>query len=184
MSSIEISIPAALLLLLAVYSLKAIVMIIPGAVIYIGTGIFFPTGWAILITYIGLALELAIGYANGKILGEIRVNKLLANNKRAVNFLENRKDNLFSLCFISRVLPLPFDLLSMFFGAVKMPFRSCLFISLLGKSPVMIPYVIAGASVNNLFSAEFLVPFGVSLIIMLNVFIIYRRITKKRLSGL
>jgi uncharacterized membrane protein YdjX (TVP38/TMEM64 family) len=49
------------------------------------------------------------------------------------------------MCFLARLLPLPKDAFSMFFGAVGMPFNKFLIISLLGLSPVMLSTVIAGA---------------------------------------
>jgi len=177
------SLPLVILTLFAIYSLKSIIMVIPGMMLYVIAGIVFPPGWAILITYLCLSLELTIGYMNGKKLGEGKVNERLTKNKRVAKFLENRKGNLPSLCFLSRVLPIPVDLLSLFFGAVKMPFGVYLFISLLGLSPTMIPYVIAGSSISNPLSAEFLIPFGISFSITIIVFIISNQIIKKKKSG-
>ena len=173
----------ALILLVAAYALKAVVMIIPGALLYVVAGVLFPTGWAIAITYLCLSLELTIGYINGKKLGKGKVNKLLIKSKHISALFEERKDNLPYLCFISRVLPFPVDLVSMFFGAVKMPFKGHLFISLLGKSPVVIPYVLAGTAITNPLTAKFLVPFGVSLFITVTVFalsILLQKTQKRR----
>jgi uncharacterized membrane protein YdjX (TVP38/TMEM64 family) len=165
---------------LAIYSLKAIVMVIPVTILYIAAGVVFPTGWAFIITYLCLTAALSIGYINGKRLGEEKVNQVLAKQRKVSEFLSGRKDNLSSLCFISRILPLPFDLLSMFCGALGMPYIKFIFVSLLGLSPAAIPYVYAGASVSDPLSPEFLVPFGVSLLITLVVFTIYKRQTAKK----
>ena len=162
---------------IAVYALKAVVMIIPAPALYIAAGLYFPIEWAIIVTYLGLLTSLSIGYFNGKMLGEKRVSELIAKHKRAAIFIESRQDSLPSLCFISRITPLPKDLFSMLYGALGMPFSKYIFISLMGISPVMIPYVIAGSYIATPLSPEFLVPFSASLIITLVIFFIYKRQT-------
>jgi len=175
----SVSLPLGMLALFIIYALKPVIMIIPVNMLYVAAGLIFPVGWAILITYIGLSIALSIGYINGKRLGENKVNKVLAKNKRAAAFLENHADNMPSLCFIVRLLPFPKDLFSMFFGAVGMTFGKFIIISLMGVSPVMLSTVIAGAYIANPLSPEFLVPFGASLGIMLILFIAYRIVVKK-----
>jgi uncharacterized membrane protein YdjX (TVP38/TMEM64 family) len=73
----------------------------------------------------------------------------------------------------------PFDLLSMFCGALGLPFVKYLIVSLLGLSPTVMPLILAGAHISDPLSARFLVPFGVSLAITLTVFAIFSRATKK-----
>ena len=174
------SIGLAAFVFIALYALKAMVVVVPLVMLFIAAGIVFPTGWALLVTYLGLATALSVGYAVGKVLGEQRVRKTVAKYKRLEKFLFGWSDNLSSLCFISRVLPLPFDVVSMFYGALGMPFLKYMFISLLGKSPFMIPCVLAGAFVSQPLSAPFLVPFGLSLTIALSVFLLYKMRYAKR----
>jgi len=162
-----------ILLFLLIYAVKAVIIVIPAPALYIAAGAAFPTLWAIVITYLGMTIGLCIAYNNGKLLGEKRVNDLLAKSKRVSGFVEAHRGDLPSFCFISRVLPLPKDLLSMFFGALGMKFLRYLVISLLGMSPVMIPTVLAGSSITDPLSPEFLVPFGISLTVSLIVFVIY-----------
>jgi len=177
------SIPLAILAFLIIYVLKAIVMVIPVTVLYIAAGIVFPTEWAITITYCLLFLELTIGYFRGKKLGAGKVDTLLKNNKRVAQFIENREDSLPSLCFISRLLPLPVDVFSMFFGTVNMPYGKYIFVSLLGLSPTMIPFVIASSSISHPLSLSFLLPFGISSAFTIFVFIIFNLIIKKKNSA-
>jgi uncharacterized membrane protein YdjX (TVP38/TMEM64 family) len=140
----SLPLPLVIFAFFILYALKAVVMILPVNVLYISAGMIFPAAWGILITYIGLAIALGVGYFNGKELGEDKVSETLAKHKKAASFLDSRR-NLTSMCFIARLLPLPKDLFSMFFGAVGMPFYKYVVISLLGLSPVMISSVIAGA---------------------------------------
>ena len=167
------------LVLLVVYGIKAVVMVIPAPALYMAAGAAFPVEWALLVTYMGLFISLSIGYYTGKHLGEDAINALLAKNKRVSTFLELQHKNLPSFCFIARILPLPKDPMSMFFGSIKMPFSRYLIISMLGMSPIMIPNVIAGHAISQPLSPEFLVPFGVSLVITVSVFSIYNIHIKK-----
>jgi uncharacterized membrane protein YdjX (TVP38/TMEM64 family) len=170
---------ATALVFLAIYAIKTVIMIIPAPALYIAAGVTFPTMWAIIITLLGLFINLSLGYFIGKKLGENRAKKLLAKNKKVAAFFENQKESLTSLCFISRVTPLPKDLPSMFFGAVGMPFPKYMVVSLLGISPVMIPYIFAASSISTPLSPEFLVPFGISLSITLIIFFVFNKKTAK-----
>ena len=173
------SIPLAALVFLLIYTLKSVVMVIPIPVLYISAGIVFPLEWAVAITYLGLIIALSIGYVVGKRLGENKVNRIYARHQKIAGFLDSRKDNLSSLCFTCRVLPVPFDLFSMFCGALKMPFGKYIFVSLLGLTPKALPFIFTGASIGDPLSIEFLAPFSISFIIMLIVFNIYQKQNEK-----
>lgn len=157
---------------LATYAIKAYIMLPPVPVLYIAAGATFPTAWAIVITLLGLAINMTIGYHNGKKIGAKKAAELLAKNKKAARFMESRKPNLALICFAARATPLPKDLFSMFFGAVKMPFPQFLAISLLGISPIMTSIVLAGSAVLNPLSLGFLVPLGSSFLIATIIFIV------------
>lgn len=147
-SGAALPLPVAIIAFFIIYAIKAVVVVIPVNVLYISAGMIFPPGLGILITYIGLAIALCVGYLTGKELGESKVKETLVKNKRAASFLNSQK-NLASMCFLVRILPLPKDLFSMFFGAAGMPFGKFLLVSLIGLSPVMISSVIAGAYISR-----------------------------------
>jgi len=171
----EISIWITALGFIILYVIKGLAMIVPSSLLYIAAGITFNTWSGILVTYIGLTISLSIGYLIGNRLGEEKVNKMFAKRKKIKNFLSGSKENVLWLCFISRLLHLPFGLVSLFMGALGVPFHKHIFASLLGVSPIMIPTIFAGAAISNPLSAAFLVPFAVSLVITLGVLIVYKR---------
>ncbi|MCL2398143.1 MAG: VTT domain-containing protein [Defluviitaleaceae bacterium] len=175
----EPSIWQAALGFIVIYIIKGIAMVVPSSALYIAAGVVFPSYIGILITYVGLAVSQSIGYAMGKKLGEEKVNTMLFKHKKVSNFLNKNKEHLFSLCFMSRMLHLPFGLVSLFFGALNVNFVKYSYMSLLGVTPLMIPTVLAGSAITNPLSAEFLVPFGFSSIITLAIFIAYKKKTKK-----
>ena len=180
----EMSIWLAALGFIALYALQGAVMVIPTGLLYVAAGLAFPTRIGILISYVGLAVSLSVGYIIGNRLGEEKVKKMIAKQKKIDDFLSGNKENLLSLSFISRILPTPFGLVSLFFGAVKVPYPQYILMSLLGLSPFMIPVVFAGAAITNPFSADFIVPFVISFVLTFIVFIAYkeRLVTKTRVT--
>ena len=182
----EISIWLTMFVIIFLYALQGAVMVVPTGLLYIAAGLVFPTWMGILVTYAGLAVSLSVGYFIGRRLGEEKVSAMLAKNKKIADFLHGNKDNLLFLSFISRILPTPFGLVSLFFGAVKVPFPQYIFMSLLGLSPFMVPVVFAGAAITNPLSAEFIVPFAISFAVTFIIYIAYKKqlVTKIRMAVL
>ncbi|ULQ60220.1 VTT domain-containing protein [Brucepastera parasyntrophica] len=174
------SLPLAALTILGIYCVKSIVMFIPLVALYISAGLIFPTGWALLLTYFCLTCELSLGYVLGRKLGKDKIDAVVRNNKKLAGFFSVHKKNTNTTCFLARFLPFPSDPVNMFFGASGMPYISFLFFSLLGLSPYMIPYVIAGRSITTPLSKEFLIPFGISISISVIVFIVFQITNKKK----
>ena len=145
------SIPLAALSFLIFFSLKAIVILIPMAVLYTSVGIVFPPIWAFVIAYLGVSLTLSIGYFNGKRLGEEKVELLLKKYPKLDRYMKKRRGNLTYFCFFSRLIPFPFDIFSMFAGATKIPFLKYLLMSLLGLTPKLILFVFTGITIANTF---------------------------------
>jgi len=182
----EVSLWLTAFVIVLLYAVQGAVMVVPTGLLYIAAGLAFPTWQGILVTYIGLAVSLSIGYFIGRRMGKEKVNAMLAKNKKIADFLGGNKDNMLMLSFISRILPTPFGLVSLFFGAVKVPYVKYIFMSLLGLSPFMVPVVFAGAAITNPFSAEFLVPFGISLGVTGIFLVAYKTklVTKTRITVL
>lgn len=171
----------AALVLIGVHCLRNVLMFIPTLVLYIASGVLFPTGWAVAVTLVGLAAELTIGYVAGRYIGKSRVDALIDKRPRAGEFLMlvNRNDK--TACFLARLIPIPVPmaLVSMFFGASGVAYPVYLLFSLLGLSSTMVPYVIAGRAIENPLSKEFLIPFSISLIVTGGVFILHMLISKR-----
>ena len=167
--------------LLALYSLKALVCAIPMTVLYISAGIMFSPVWAIAVTYAGLICEITIGYWVGRYMVSEQVMALADKNEKAGKLIRymDRHSNI--VVFIVRLVPgpLPFDIMSWLFGASKLSYRRYLFYSLLGVSPAMFPWVLAGNSVTNPLSKEFLLPFLICAIIAVILLLLLRSFEKK-----
>lgn len=174
------SIPLAILVLISVYLMKTIVFVIPLIILFISTGIIFPPGLAIAVTYLCLFFESSFGYLIGRLTGKKMAARLMRRNPKAERILKSANRN--TSCLLSRILPLPYDVISMFWGASGAPYWKYVCLSLLGVSPTMIPYVIAGSAIDNPLSPAFLVPFALSILVPLAAFI-YMQILSRRKSA-
>ena len=145
------SIYVAIAAMLVLYCLKSLIVVIPISVLYISTGILFPPVTALIVAFVGVAFSLSIGYLYGKKLGEEKVQEVIGRHKKVETFLTKHRCRLKYMCFISRLSPLPFDLFSMFSGAVNISFGKYLFFSLLGISVKMVPLVLAGSTIVSVF---------------------------------
>ena len=168
----------AMLVFLFIFSLKAFIMNPPLPLLYVAAGIIFPFWMAVLVVYVCLASEMTIGYFNGKLLGEKRVTALLGKKKWAANIINKGRINTLPMVFLMRVVPIPKDPMSMFYGAMGLPFLRFLIVSLLGLTPVMIPFTLAGAAIENPLSAEFIIPFVICLVITVSLLLVYRHKTR------
>lgn len=166
--------------LIGLYCLKSFLLAIPVIVLYISAGIMFPTGWAILISVIGLTAELLINYYAGRYLGRERIEGYMKKGGKITKFLNFAEVNSSSACFFSRMLPISSDLFSMFFGAVNVPLVKYILYSLLGFASGMIPWVLAGTAIENPLSVEFILPFAICFVVFAGAFIILQKITKTK----
>jgi len=175
------SLPLAALILLGVYCLKAFLIVIPISVLYVSAGVIFPTPWALIITFCCLIIEISITFYLGRRMGREKVEKLMKKNRKVSRFFNEQKDNERTICLLVRLLPFPFDLVSMYLGASGMKYHKYLIFSLLGIVPGMAAYVIAGHSILNPLSPEFLIPFSIStLISLIASLILYLNDKKKK----
>lgn len=170
----------AALILLGIYCLKSVAVFIPLSVLYISAGIMFPTGWAIALTFFCLFCEMSIGYFIGKRMGGEKVAALMEKNSKTRKLLFYHEKNNSMVCFIARILPLPFDLVNMFFGATGRSYPQFIAISLLGLTPKMIPKVLIGNAASNPLSKQFLIPFVICGIVAMCTFFLYQKWRKDK----
>jgi uncharacterized membrane protein YdjX (TVP38/TMEM64 family) len=132
------------------FSVKPVIVFVPITVLYVSAGIVFSPIWAYIIAVVGVVLSLSIGYFNGNRLGEDKVEALTEKYPKIGDFMD-RRGNLAYLCFFSRLIPFPFDIISMFSGAIKVPFVRYLLLSFLGLAPKLILFVFTGITISNYF---------------------------------
>lgn len=136
---------AAVGMIWGVYLLKSVVFVVPASLIYIAVGMAFPAHWAIMINAVGILIEVCATYLFGLIMGGPYVINKLEKTKHGGKILELHGKNKLSAIFAIRVLPVfPIDIVSLFFGAVRMKFLPYLLISLGGIIPRVILFTVLG----------------------------------------
>lgn len=153
-------------IILGLYAMKTAVWFIPLAAIWFGTGTLYDTGWAVVMTYAGLTLELSIGYFFGRYLGKEYILALLNRYKAGKWVLKFAERNVIAASCISRMLPgPPLEVTNMFLSSLRIRYWQFLLASLLGLTPGILPAILAGKAASDPLSKDFLVPAGIGLII-------------------
>ena len=165
-----------------IYAVKGIVMVLPIFLLYLAAGIFFPTPVALLVTYLGLICEMSVSFWLGRLLGREIVQGIAGKHRKTRAFMALIDEKGAYASFFARLFPFPFDLVSLYFGTTQVHFVGFLFGSLLGVSPVMIPYVLAGDAILDPLSPQFLLPFASFIVISIVTLCIFVRWQKRHLK--
>lgn len=168
------------LVFIALYAIKSIIMFIPLPVLFISAGVLFPKGWAIVISSACLTMELTIDWLIGKKMGQTKVVDFVHSKPKMASLIDLYKERAVFTCFLSRLIPIQSEPFSIFFGAAKMSYPTYLGISLLGLSAKMIPFILAGSAISDPLSKEFLLPLAVCVAISTTVLIIVNKINQRR----
>lgn len=172
----------AYLAVIGVYALKSVVFVVPAMMIYVSVGISFDTPVALLLNFIGLAVEVTITFFLGKFLGGEYVRKLLEKNKGGQKLLNVKTKTKNSFLFVARVVPaFPIDFTSLFLGSSDFKFISYLLISMLGIYPRVLLFTIIGDSIYKYIPKELIIKLIIIAIpVAIIGFVIYRSLKKRR----
>lgn len=179
----DIPVLAALILLL-MYAAKSISIVFPILVLNVAGGYLFSTPAAIAVNIGGTILCISISYFLGRIAGLDSVTKITKKYKKFDAFMQWQRSNRLFVSFFLRVInSLPFDVVSMYLGAVKTPFAIYLTGSLAGALPGVIAATIIGTAITDPASPEFI--FSVALTVVLSAssalaYYLYKRISSNK----
>ena len=180
-AAVSYSAITAVFTIIGLYCLKTVLWVIPLNVLYMGAGFLLPVFPAIMVTFIGLTLNLTLSFYFGRYIGKSRVMDEISKRKAGKWILEMANRNTSFACFIIRLLPgPPNEVTSMFFGTLNMQYGKFLVYSIIGLTPGMLPVVFMGKAVMNLLSKDFLLPLLISFIIAVGSVLVYVLLLKKR----
>ena len=145
----------AVLFFMGIYALKSVSVIFPLVAIYLAAGVVFPTPWAIVINFLGLAVCTTLPYLLGKICGQEAVSTLLGRFKKAKRLEEISMQN-----------------------GIRYP--SYVVGSILGLTPIMVPATMMGSSITDPFSLRFLLSFLAMIAISLVSSLLCNRYMRKK----
>lgn len=175
------SVMLAATVLFVLFCMKSVVFIIPMILLYICAGLIMPPVVAVVFTVFCVTVEMTIGFFAGRKLGSDRVKTIADGNKYAGNLFGKINDNVFISSFLLRIIPVfSLDVISMIFGAANADYLEFIAGSVLGVIPGLVPAVLAGKSITEPLSAEFLVPFSVFAVLSVSCTAIYFIKNKKK----
>lgn len=148
---------AAAVAILALYALKSISFVFPIVVLQIATGHLFPTPLALLINFLGRAITLSIPYWIGRFSGSGLVEQLTNKYPKLDEIRSRQGQNPLFLSFALRTFCfLPGDAVSLYLGAMKIPFRHYLAGGVLGTTLGVVLSTVLGANITRPGSPAFL----------------------------
>jgi len=154
----------AAIVMLTIFALKSLSIIIYSGILYTANGMLFPIPIAITLNLFGTVIMLSLPYYIGRKTGTSTVNYIKAKYPKAEALHELRAQNDLFFSFIIRIIGLlPYDIVSLYMGAVNVEYRKYILGGLLGTLPPMITFPIMGMSITDIHSPQFLIAFGVEL---------------------
>ena len=173
----------AALFLVLLYAFKSLTVFFPIIVLNVLGGFLFEPDHALIVNTVGVLVELAIPYWIGRASGAGFADKLCEKHPKLGEIIGEGSNNNFFMSFFLRVIScLPGDAVSMYFGARKVPFWTCLLASFLGTFPGMVAATLLGMNITDPSSPMFWVSIGLTVgisVISFLVYFLWRRAKKK-----
>lgn len=144
--------------LILCFALKSFTIVFPLSVLYLASGIMFSPVPAVLISTAGLFITISIPYWIGRLSGKEVINRLQDRYEKMNKIVKYQGCNVFLICFITRIVGfLPGDILSMYFGACKVPYGKYAIAGVCGSLLSIITTTLLGTKLRNPFSIEFVI---------------------------
>lgn len=171
----------AALFLIALYAIKSMTVFFPLVALYLVGGLLFPLPAALLVNLAGLAVCGTVPYLVGRLSAAETLDRLRGRYQKLAVVERIQSENDFLFAILTRAIGvLPGDVVSLYLGAVRLPFGPYLAGSLLGLCPTMIAVTIMGDNAAQPLSPGFLIALGCDLVIVLVSFLVCRRMLKKQ----
>lgn len=141
---------AAAVVILLLYALKSVSFVFPIAVLQIATGHLFQTPTALFINFLGRAITLTIPYWIGRFSGSDMVDRLLKKYPKLEQACSKQGENPIFISFLLRTFCfLPGDAVSLYLGAVKIPFPCYLAGGIMGTTLGVVLSTVLGSSIKE-----------------------------------
>lgn len=170
----------AALFMVVIFGLKSICVVVYVGFLYALTGIMFPMYEAIAINLIGTVVMLTIPYVWGRYAGKSALEYVERKSPKVKKVQELSEINSFLFTLILRSNGvLPCDIMSIYLGAIGVPYPTYIFASVLGMLVLAVTFPIIGTNVLNVKSPQFLTALAINLAVMAGSVIAYAVILKR-----
>ena len=121
------------------------VLLLPGGVLAVGSGLFFGLWWGFFLNMLGNTVGAAVAFFLSRRLGRGWVAKKFLRQPKWAALDEAIGRDGWKIIFLSQVHPLfPTSLLNYLYGVTRIPFRTCLLWVALGQTPGLFLYAYLG----------------------------------------
>lgn len=175
---------AAAAVILLLYAAKSLSFVFPIIVLQVATGHLFPTPIALLVNFAGRVITLSIPYWIGRFSGSGTAEKLQDRHQKLMEVCTQQHQNPIFISFLLRTFVfLPGDAVSIYLGAMKIPFRYYLTGGILGTTLGVVLSTVLGASITDPGSPAFLLSGCLIVLVAILSFAYYLRHVRRTLSS-
>ena len=120
-------------------------LLLPGRVLTLGSGLFFGLWWGTFLVLCGNVLGAALAFGIGRLLGRTWVEERILRKAKWARLDEAISREGWKIIFLSQVHPLfPTSLLNYFYGITRIRFRTCMLWVALAQVPGIFLYAYLG----------------------------------------
>lgn len=171
---------AAAMVILLLYALKSVSFVFPIAVLQIATGHLFQTPLALFINFLGRAITLTIPYWVGRFSGSGMIDSLLKKYPKLKQACSKQGENPLFISFLLRTFCfLPGDAVSLYLGAIKIPFFCYLAGGIMGTTLGVVLSTVLGSSIKEPGSPAFWISGLLMALLAVISFVLYMRNSRK-----
>ena len=170
----------AALFMFMLYAVKSIAFFLPLMAIQVAVGLYFPTWAALIVNFVGIAIEINIPYFLGRKLGFDSADKLTKKFPKLGEMLEGDGSRWYIAYILRALNMLPFDLVSMYLGSLKYPYLTYFSGSMVGAAFGVLSATLIGRSLTDPTSPMFIFSCVLSCTIAGASFVMYRRINGRK----
>ena len=165
---------AALFLWLA-FALKSLSLVFPVMLLFAVSGQLFPLPAALAVNTVGIAVTLTVPYLLGRASELSFSEKLLQKYPKLCEIRRVRETSPFFLSFIIRAIGvLACDVVSLYFGSIRLPYPAYIAGGVLGFMPDLICATILGQQAKNWNSPGFWITLAVNVLACVSSVFLYR----------
>lgn len=166
--------------MVVLYAVKCILIFIPIDVLRIAAGMLFPPTMAVAVNLLGALTSFSLSYWIGRSSGTEYAQKLLDKHPKLTAVLSPEPDTHFRFSLLLRgICFLPIDVVSLYLGAIKVPFPKYIAGSMLGVLPSLISVTLLGANVKDAGSPMFWVSLALTVLFSAISIAVYLALRKK-----
>jgi uncharacterized membrane protein YdjX (TVP38/TMEM64 family) len=169
------------LVFIIIYSLRAVILVLPVGIMSLSGGLAFGKWWGTIFILLGATLGSCFSFLIARYLGrEFIENRAWLKKGRIKSFDQSTEKHGFRVILFMRLVPLfQYDAVNFGAGLSRMKFRDYVMGSFLGMAPGGFISALLGSSLDNIMSVQFFVALGIFILLMF-IPSIYKTIIRKK----